>query len=370
VTVTAKKVDYAALYTQRSDGRYMGYYRDYAGKRHAAYDRDPEALHRKLKELELAAAAPPTVSVRQVEEEWERQHREEIGVRTWKNYAPHVSEILEEHGEKPITELSALDIQRDLKQAKAKGYSATIVQTRRSIFRMICDYAIIRGYRLDNPCAAVKLPKGLPRGRREAPTDEEIRKIMQSADAPFGLFPILLLCTGLRKSEALALDWADVDWKRGEISITKSLDYPSGSRPVVKSPKTDAGIRTVPLLSVLRPHMEQAYKARTGPHIFPAPSSNRAGDGGGYMTLRGFDGAWSRWQEATGIDLTAHQLRHGTATLMFEANVDELTAQRILGHSRIEITREIYTELREKQQNVSVQRLNDKLNDMLGGKMA
>lgn len=361
----AKKIDYAALYTRRKDGRYMGYYRDYAGKRHATYDKDPEALYKKLRELEAATAVPPVMTVKQVEEEWERQHREEIGIRTWKNYAPHIAELLEEHGDKPITELSALDIQRDLMQAKSKGYSATIVQTRRSLYRMICDFAIIHGYRLDNPCAAVKLPKGLPRGKREAPTDEEIKTIMQSGAAPFGLFPILLLCTGLRKSEALALDWEDVDWKNNEISITKSLDYPSGSRPVVKSPKTDAGIRTVPLLSVLRPLLEEAYAKRSGPHIFPAPPSNRAGEGGGYMTLRGFEGAWKRWQDATGIELTAHQLRHGTATLMFEADVDELTAQKILGHSRIEITREIYTELRQKQKNQSVQRLNDKLTTML-----
>ena len=56
--------------------------------------------------------------------------------------------------------------------------------------------------------------------------------------------------------------------------------------------------------------------------------------------------------------LTAHNLRHGTATLMFELGVDELTAQRILGHSRIEITREIYTELRANQKMKSVDKIN------------
>lgn len=361
-----KKIDYAAMFTLRSDGRYMATYRDYAGKRKSLYDRDPEALYKRLREAEIAASTPPAVTFRDVEDAWERQHREEIGVRTWKNYAPHVAELLEEHGDKAITDLGALDVQRDLKQLKAKGYSATIVQSRRSLWRMIFDFAIVQGYRLDNPCAAVKLPKGLPRGKREAPTDEEIRTIMQSGDAPFGLFAILLICTGLRKSEALALDWEDVDFRRGEIAVTKALDYPSGSRPVVKAPKTDAGIRTVPILSALRPHLLAAYEQRTGPHVFPAAPSNRGGDGGGYMTLRGFEGAWSRYAAATGLELTAHQLRHGTATLMFEANVDELTAQKILGHSRVEITREIYTELRQKQKDVSVSRLDEKLQGLLG----
>ena len=83
------------------------------------------------------------------------------------------------------------------------------------------------------------------------------------------------------------------------------------------------------------------------------------------MTLRGYEGAWVRYCEAAGLmedgkpSLTAHNLRHGTATLMFELGVDELTAQRILGHSRIEITREIYTELREKQNKKSVDKFNE-----------
>lgn len=362
----AKKSDYAALYTLRADGRYMGYYRDHTGKRHAAYDKDPEILHRKLRELELAAAAPPVVTFADAEEDWERQHREEIGTRCWKNYSPHVADMLAEHGKREIGSISALDVQRDLLKAKADGYSRTVVQTRRSIYRMIFDHAIIKGWRLDNPVSAVRLPKGLPHSTREAPTDEEIRTILQSADAPFGLFPILLLCTGLRKSEALALDWADIDWDSGEIRITKSLDYPTGATPVVKSPKTEAGVRTVPLLAVLRPLLEAAREKSTGPHLFPQPASNRAGEGGGYMSLRSYDGAWRRWQEATGITLTAHQLRHGTATLMFEAGVDELTAQKILGHSRIEITREIYTELREKQKKQSVKKLDTKLKRLLG----
>ena len=78
------------------------------------------------------------------------------------------------------------------------------------------------------------------------------------------------------------------------------------------------------------------------------------------MTLRGYEGMWERYCEAVGLQgIGAHNLRHGTATLMFELDVDELTAQRILGHSRIEITREIYTELRTAQKIKSVSKFND-----------
>lgn len=358
-----KKPDYASMFTLRKDGLYMARYTDKTG-RHSLYDRDPEQLYKKLKAAtEPKEDTPPTF--REVAENWERQHRETITDRTWNNYASHYNSIISKHGDKLISEVSALDVTNHLMQAKSQGYSATVVNTIRSLYRMIFDYAIVNEFAQYNPVTSVKLPRGLKRGKRAAPTDAQIKKIFAAADAPFGLFPIFLLCTGCRKSEALALSWDDVDFKSREIKITKSLDYTSGANPKYKAPKTDAGIRTVPIIDILYDMLQQAYIGRTSDLIFPAPPSNRGGKGGGLMTLRGYEGHWNKYCEAVGFmgadgkpTLTAHNLRHGTATLMFELGVDELTAQRILGHSRIEITREIYTELRANQKMKSVDKFN------------
>ena len=51
------RINYAKLYTLRKDGRYMGYWFDDAGKRHAVYDRDPEQLYRKIQGKQTSAAA-------------------------------------------------------------------------------------------------------------------------------------------------------------------------------------------------------------------------------------------------------------------------------------------------------------------------
>jgi integrase len=358
-----KKLDYASMFTLRKDGLYMARYTDQTG-RHSLYDRDPEKLYKKLQEA-TAPKEERLPTFREIAEEWERQHRETITDRTWNNYASHYNSILSKHGDKLIAEVSALDVTNHLAQAKAQGYSATVVNTIRSLYRMIFDFAIVNEYAQYNPVTSVKLPRGLKRGKRTAPTDTQIKQIFAAADAPFGLFPVFLLCTGCRKSEALALSWNDVDFKSREIKITKSLDYTSGANPKYKPPKTDAGIRTVPIIDVLYDMLQQAYIVRTSDLIFPAPDSNRGGKGGGLMTLRGYEGHWNKYCEAAGFigsdgkpTLTAHNLRHGTATLMFELGVDELTAQRILGHSRIEITREIYTELRSNQKMKSVDKFN------------
>ena len=358
-----KKIDYAAMFTLRKDGRYVATYSDDTG-RHHIYDRDPENLYKKL-QAATTQKEEHIPTLREIAEDWERQHREEITDQTWKNYAVHYGNIVAKHGDKKMTDVSALDVNNHLMQAKAQGYSATVVNTIRSLYRMIFDYAIVNEYAQYNPVASVKLPRGLKRGKRTAPTDAQIKQIFAAADAPFGLFPVFLLCTGCRKSEALALNWDDVDFEGREIKITKSLDYTSGANPKYKPPKTDAGIRTVPIIDVLYDLLQKAYSARTSDLIFPAQDSNRGGKGGGLMTLRGYEGHWLKYCEAAGFigsdrkpTITAHNLRHGTATLMFELGVDELTAQRILGHSRIEITREIYTELRANQKMKSVDKFN------------
>lgn len=360
----AKKINYAAMFTLRKDGRYQVKYTDLTGQ-HTLYDRDPEKLYQKLQAVkEPQEEKLPTF--REIAENWERQHREEITQRTWTNYESHYKDILARHGDKTIEEVTAQQIANHLTAAKSKGYSATVVNTIRSLYRMIFDYAVAHDYAQFNPVLSVRLPKGLKRGKRVAPKDEQIKKIFDSADLEFGLFPLFLLCTGLRKSEALALTWDDIDLKNNEISVIKSIDYTVGAKPKLKPPKTEAGIRTVPIIDILSEKLQYAYDHRTSEYLFPAQDSTRGGKGGGMMTLRGYEGAWLRYCEDAGFigddgkpTLTAHNLRHGTATLMFELGVDELSAQKILGHSRVEITREIYTELRSKQKMTSVSKFNE-----------
>lgn len=360
----AKKINYAAIFSLRSDGRYQCSYTDETGKRRYLYDRDPEKLYHKLQKAQ-EPKAEVLLTFRDIAESWERQHRETVTHRTWVNYEPHYQDILTRHGKKQIEDVSAMDVINHLTAAKAKGYSATVVNSIRSIYRMIFDYAVAHDLFPYNPVNSVRLPKGLKRGKRVAPVDEQIRIIFNNIDQPFGLFPVFLLCTGLRKSEALALTWNDIDLENNQISVTKSLDYAVGARPTIKPPKTEAGVRSVPIIDLLHDRLEAAKLASVSEYVFPALPSTRGGSGGGLMTLRGYEGAWLRYCEAAGFigddgkpTITAHNLRHGTATLMFEMGVDELTAQKILGHSRIEITREIYTDLRTAQKMKSVEKFN------------
>lgn len=365
----SRPVNYAKMFVLRSDGRYQGKYKDSAGKWHTMCDRDPKRLYERLEEK----MHPTKRDFLTISEEWDSAHALEVEVRTRRNYLPHLKQIQEEFGGFQIADITAQDVQTDLQRAKAEGYSRTIVNMRRSLWRSICDYAILQGDLKISPVSSVSLPKGLKAGRRKAPTMEEITTILQSVDAPFGFFPFFLVCTGCRKSEALALTWADIDFQKSVIHITKGLDWAHDADPVPKSPKSEAGIRDVTIIPILLPHLMERAKNVRSAYVFPAQSSNAHGKGGGIMTQTGFDCAWDNycravgfWDDQTGKHtLTAHQLRHAAATLRYFAGSDEKSTQAMLGHADSRITHEIYTDLDDAQKKVSDAKFGDLVADLV-----
>ena len=347
-----KKSDYAKMFRQRADGRYQTKYKDLSGKWHTISGTDPEALFRKLE----SAKKPPQITFKDSAEAWERVYRDGCNPRTWANYKPHYDDIVAEYGDIPVQDIAGVNITQDLQRAKAKGYSRTIVNTRRTLFNNILNHAVAQGWIPYNPGIGLKLPKGLPASKRSAPTNEMINTIIQNCGVPFGIFAMLCLCTGLRKGEALALLKSDIH--DGEISVTKSLTFADGTAPKVKSPKSDAGVRTVPIVSILAAPLDAYIAGLDGNILFPSRSYNGS-PGNTYMTQSNYDTAWNNYVKTVGLDnLTAHQLRHGTATLLFEAGVDVYTARKILGHAKVTTTMEIYTELREQKEKQSIKKFD------------
>lgn len=333
------------MFTLRKDGRYMGYWHDKQKKRHPIYDRDPERLFEKIRDKET----PSRTTLTEVLDLWERQHRDEIKERTWANYRPHVEQIKDLYGDIPVEEITAFDVIQDLQAQKNSSLSFTVVNSRRCIWRMALDYAV--GERLIpyNPALGVKNPKDLPKGTRSAPDDDVIDAILVDAhDMDFGFIPFFLLCTGLRRTEALHRPTKDVDLKNWEIRIPKA--------------KTPDGVRTVPIIKPLREPLKEWMEAHPGEWLFPhhdyyAGRKNNAG----FMTDSNWETAWKKYCTAHGwIDykgnptIGAHHLRHATATLLYESGVDVYTAQHILGHANVTTTLDIYTELRKQHARKNV----------------
>lgn len=340
----AKKPNYAAMFTLRADGRYMGYWHDRSEKRHAIYDRDPEKLYFKIQAKE--SEVPPALTLEAAADAWEEKHWARIGAKTAETYTAPLRRIKDNFRDMEAAEVTAQSVQAFLSDLGKQGFSRRSVQMHRDILNMIFNNAIMENKLMFNPCSAVSVPRNLPAKKRELPDDAAIAAVKKGASAPFGLFALICLYSGLRRGEVLALRYEDIDRENNLIHVTQAVEYASNT-PTIKPPKTEAGIRDVILLSPLAAAIPKDGKGL----IFPR-------DDGTPLTKTQYRKRWAAYCKAIGHDITAHQLRHGYATILYEAGVPDKDAQELLGHSSIAVTRDVYTHIRQTQKEKTAKKLN------------
>ena len=344
-----KKLNFADMFTLRADGRYMGYWHELdkdgkpKGKRHPIYDRDPERLYQKI--LEHETSSP--LSFEAAADAWEKKHWDRIGAKTAETYSTPLQRVKDKFSGYNADEITAQLIQAFLADLGKRGFSRRTVQMHRDILNMIFNNAIVEGQLSFNPVSAVSIPKNLPSKKRELPEDKAIEAVIKNADAPFGLFALLCLYTGLRRGEALALRYEDIDRENKLISVSRAVEYVSNT-PSLKEPKTKAGYRTVPLLDPLAKALPESGEGL----IFPR-------EDGGLLSKTQYRKRWEKYCETIGYKITAHQLRHGYATILYEAGIQDKDAQELLGHSSIAVTRDVYTHIRQGQKAETAKKLND-----------
>ncbi len=229
------------------------------------------------------------------------------------------------------------------------SYSKKTIKNYRIVLSMIFKYAVVNDIIDNNPVSDVSIPKGLKSSHRLPPSDTEIEKIKNNVNSDFGLFYYFLLYTGIRRGEALALTYEDIDWSNSLIHINKTL-YHKHNNPEIKTPKTECGIRYIPLLNPLKKVLD---KNKTG-IIFHD-------DAGKYMTASQVETKIKWYRRNTGIECSPHQLRHEYATILHEANIVDKDAQELLGHAQISTTKDIYTHISPKRLKKTAEKLNEYL---------
>jgi len=360
-----KKIDYASMFTLRKDGRYMYRWTDDQGKRHAIYDRDPEALYVKVQAKD-APDAPPLFE--DVADAWEESHVNGLNRGTQATYKAPLAALKDELGSRPITEITAIDINRILLREKEQGYSYKHAALTKSILKQILDYAVVHGFVPYNPSSSVNVPRGLKKGRVEAPDEGQQKIIKENLDKPYGDFVAVLLYTGMRTEEAVALRWGDVG--KDSIHVHAAVDL--HGTPVIKETKTEAGERDIPILPQLAPFLQRPGSAKDSDFLFH--------EKGKLLTRGQITRRWLSWCKAAGLAeqrtfdnrhrgkkectrtewrplITPHQLRHNYATVLYEQKVDVLTTKDIMGHKDISTTQKIYTSLRQKHREEEVKKI-------------
>ncbi|WP_214415646.1 tyrosine-type recombinase/integrase [Sphaerisporangium fuscum] len=242
------------------------------------------------------------------------------------------------------------------------------VQKALKILRAILSNAVSEEIISKNVATSVRL--STPRKRKVKPWSvEEARRFLESArdnEDPLYAAYVLILVLGLRKGEVLGLDWKYVDLEAGEIYVGEQLQRVR-QQLLRRQVKTDSSEAPLPLPAIctaaLQLRKEQQERDRrdnsnwrdTG-LVFTGPAGSPIEPAGGFN--RRFDTAIER----AGVRrITVHTTRGTCATLLAALDVHPRVAMRILRHSNIKMTMEVYTDATDEATCEALRRLGSVL---------
>ena len=256
--------------------------------------------------------------------------------RTLRTYTQCLEALARSFTGKRLGQISAFDVERH-KRARIEAGVRVMVNREIAVLRALYNRCMDWGkYEGANPVRTVKLVKESEGRIRFLEPDEE-RGLLAAAGEPLRTMTLVGLYTGLRvNSEALTLRWADVDLRRGLVTVQAAY---------AKSGKT----RTVPLNAVLRAALT-AWRERSsaGEYVFARP------DGTPYRSIRTTFATACR--KAGLADVSPHVLRHTFASRLAMAGYDSRTLQELGGWAELAMVQR-YAHLSPSHKAEAVERI-------------
>ena len=330
---------------KRADGRYLKIIVDPKTKKNVyIYGKSRQEVNRKL--LEYEEKQEDGQRFGEIANAWFEEKYDTYAAQTLRGVKPAYQRIVNEFADVPIKCITPKDILAFVNSLAEDGLSKKTISNHKCLLNQIFDAAVVNGSVSINPCSSVKITKGAESKKRDAASTSDEATILNSADV--WIFPVVALCTGMRKGEILALQWKDIDFESDTISVTKSI-FHVGHEARIKAPKTVKGIRTIPLVNKLKSIL---LPLRSKPTDYVVSGSEP-------MKEYQFEKKYRDFQTATGVTASAHQIRHSFATLANEAGVEGKSAQEVLGHAQLSTTMDIYTDFRKKNLSQTKQKLDE-----------
>ncbi|MCL2526961.1 MAG: site-specific integrase [Defluviitaleaceae bacterium] len=346
---------------KRPDGRYqlsimIGYNADGKPKRKLIYGKTQKEVKERANELRLQYSmgleVDSDITVGEWAKTWLNTYKTNVEYNTHTMYGDTLRlYVIAPLGNLKLKDLKTAHLQKIVNDNSHKPRTVKIFAL--TVNQML-EQAVINDLILKNQALGIHLPPVTPKKEKRALTAEEFENIKAlSLDIKTRCFVFLLLYTGMRRGEALAITKDDIDWSRMEISVNKSIIFKVNKSEIKYNPKTKAGLRAIPILAPLQSILREYVNSIDSQLLFVSQD-------GETMTKTGYRYMWSKFEKAIGTkDITAHIFRHNYATLLYNAGVDIKSAQVILGHSSIGITMDIYTHLDNRNKEATAEKLND-----------
>ena len=387
-----------------SDKRYMYTYTDPMGRRKFIYANDLAELREKeaklmkdqLDGLDLYVAGKASVNDtfdRYMSTKYNlRESTKSSYLYTYDHY------VRDTFGKKRIADIKYSDVLQFyyylLNEVKISlGTLDTVHCLLHPTFQLAVRDEIIRNNPTDGVMKEISRESGKNRGIRHALTVEQQRAFMEYiANHPiyYHWWPMftVLLGTGCRIGEALGLRWQDLDYDKRTISINHSLSYyqkPESNKSVLRisKPKTEAGIRTIPMLDIVKDAFEMLYEEQLENGFNESEIDGMSGfifcNRFGMVpnpqtvnyTIKRIANSYNadevvrakkeRRDPIILPNFSCHHLRHTFCTRLCENETNLKVIQSIMGHRNIETTMDIYAEATEEKKQESFENLAAKL---------
>ncbi|HZU79947.1 MAG TPA: site-specific integrase [Acidimicrobiales bacterium] len=346
-----------------SEGRVRHKYATFKGSKRAA----ERALARMIIELEDKPIPVPdgrsrqwgvATTINDAIEGWRENGWEDLSPSTTLRYENLWKKHIERSiGRRKIATLSPYDVEKYFRNLKGKGLSEASVRQARAMLHRACRLARKwSNNQLPNPINGTELPSwNLDDSTPvRAPTVEEVAALLTAAvgyDFRFAVFLRLVATTGLRRGEACAVRWSDVDFDVSAVSVDESIVAAHGGA-MTKRPKTRASVRRLAVDSVTLEQLralrvEQAELALACGLPLESAAFVFSSDPGGatppHPDTMSHAFATVRKRAKVQGDVHLHSLRHFQATVL-DAVVPEAQKQARLGWATVRMARH-YTDV-------------------------
>ena len=261
--------------------------------------------------------------------------------------------ILPKWGNNRITDLQPRPVEMWLESRTLSPKSKAHI---RGVLSRVWDYAMWRGDvpSQRNPMSLVDIRGASKRTKKpRSLTIEQAQKFLSNLPQPFHEIALLCLLLGLRISECLALQWADVDWLQLRLSIDRSI-----VNQAVEDVKTVESRRNMPLdpslIDVLKAWKQISKFSAASDWMFASPSQL------GRLPWS-YDQVWRVYQKgasAAGIGtLGTHSLRHTYRSLLDSVGTPLAVQQKLMRHTDIRTTMNVYGDVITNQESEALAKI-------------
>ncbi len=289
--------------------------------------------------------------------------RPSVKLRTYERYKLIVEQhIKEKIGEMELDDLSPLILQKfitgllfDGNRRTGKGLSANTVNAVISVIQSSLKTAHVLELRKEYVAGKLKRPK-LKEKPVECFTRAEQKQIERfvlngSKDKLYGI--LLCLYSGLRIGELIALQWSDIDFSKGILTVSKSC-YDGKDGLIIDEPKTASSCRTIPLPKQLFPILRGIRKKSDS--LFVVSNHGKP------VSVRSYQRSFELILKKLKIAHRGfHSLRHTFATRALECGMDVKTLSEILGHKNPTVTLNRYAHSLIEHKTLMMNRLGNLL---------